>query len=169
VWMGYSQPGQLGAELGQELEPLVVLPAGQLEAVFLKHLQRVSVAERAKGQCLLGPHREDVLLALGDANWSAYRFASQGQQRSLVLALKLAELEVLLAKQGEAPVLLLDDVMAELDTSRQQVLLEQLGRVQQVFLTTTHLEQPVLYPLLQGHGQHPVQVFQVEQACLQTV
>lgn len=163
VWLGYGMVGQLGEELGHSLESLAQLETEALEQTFLTHLTRLQKAELARGHCLIGPHRDEVLVALGSPEWLATRYASQGQQRSLILALKLAELDWLLASQGQPPVLLLDDVMAELDASRQQVLLQELGRVKQVFLTTTHVEQPVLYPLLENRWEHPVQVFEVDQ------
>ena len=69
----------------------------------------------------------------------AKSFASQGQQRSIVLAVKLAELKVIEKRKDEIPVLLLDDVFAELDESRQDFLLHNLPENIQTFLTTTHI------------------------------
>ena len=79
-----------------------------------------------------GPHRDDLVLQL-DGN-SARIFGSQGQQRSCVIALKLAEAQVLKAAAKEEPVMLLDDVMSELDHSRQQYILNNLNGMQ-VFIT----------------------------------
>ena len=79
-----------------------------------------------------GPHRDDLILEL-DGN-SARAFGSQGQQRSCVIALKLAEAQVLKAACGESPVMLLDDVMSELDHTRQQYILNNLNGLQ-VFIT----------------------------------
>lgn len=79
-----------------------------------------------------GPHRDDLVLEL-DGN-SARSFGSQGQQRSCVIALKLAEAQVLKAACGESPVMLLDDVMSELDRTRQQYILNNLDGMQ-VFVT----------------------------------
>ena len=79
-----------------------------------------------------GPHRDDLLLTVNGA--AARSFGSQGQQRSVVLSLKLAEAAVLEKALGEPPVVLLDDVMSELDVSRQEYLLNQMeGR--QIFIT----------------------------------
>ncbi len=95
--------------------------------------------ERRRGQVLVGPHRDDIRFYLDGQD--ASHFGSQGQQRSIVLAIKLAEIQVLEQQlQGEIPVLLLDDVMAELDPTRQQQLLAHLDPRMQVFLTTTHLD-----------------------------
>ena len=93
--------------------------------------------ELARGQSIIGPHRDDLLFLINDRD--AKSFASQGQQRSIVLSIKLAELKVFEKQKGEIPVLLLDDVFAELDESRQDYLLHNLPENIQIFLTTTHL------------------------------
>ncbi len=88
--------------------------------------------DRRLGYTTVGPHRHDLELFINDR--PARSFASQGQQRSAALALKLAEAEVLADYFGEAPAVLLDDVMSELDPNRQEYLLNKFsGR--QVFLT----------------------------------
>lgn len=84
------------------------------------------------GHTTVGPHRDDLEITVNDL--SARSFGSQGQQRSLVLALKLAEADVLQMKTGERPVILLDDVMSELDGGRQDYLLNHLKN-RQVFIT----------------------------------
>jgi len=86
----------------------------------------------------VGPHRDEVGLLLGGQ--SARRYGSAGQQRSLVLALKLAELELVRQLWGEPPLLLLDDVLAELDAQRQQLLLEAVGEGHQCLISATHVE-----------------------------
>ena len=86
----------------------------------------------AMGATSSGPHRDDLKLSINGTD--ARSFGSQGQQRSVVLALKLAEASVLESVIGEPPAVLLDDVMSELDVSRQGYLLNQLeGR--QIFIT----------------------------------
>ena len=80
---------------------------------------------------LSGPHRDDMALMLNDADARAY--ASQGQQRTIALSLKLACVDLMRAQTGQAPVLMLDDVLSELDEKRQKAL---LGHVRgQVFIT----------------------------------
>ena len=79
-----------------------------------------------------GPHRDDIEILINDKN--AKSFASQGQQRSAVLSLKLAEASVLKERMGEEPVILLDDVLSELDSKRQDFLLNELTDCQ-VFIT----------------------------------
>jgi DNA replication and repair protein RecF len=90
------------------------------------------------GQCGVGPHRDEVELLL--AEQPARRYGSAGQQRTLVLALKLAELELVGQVVGHPPLLLLDDVLAELDPERQQLLLEAVGEGHQCLVSATHLE-----------------------------
>ncbi|HEX9291502.1 MAG TPA: DNA replication/repair protein RecF [Anaeromyxobacteraceae bacterium] len=92
--------------------------------------------DRERGYTSAGPHMDDLTLAL-DAH-GARPYASQGQQRALVLALKIAEIENLRAALGRPPLLLLDDVSSELDPQKNRYLLEYLGRLSgQAFLTTT--------------------------------
>lgn len=84
----------------------------------------------------VGIHRDDIGITIDGKD--ARTFASQGQQRSAVLALKLAQLELFGQERGEAPILMLDDVMSELDPSRRRQLLERIDRVQ-TFVTCTDL------------------------------
>ncbi len=114
--------------------------AGEQEiAVKLMKLYRIRRGDEiSRRQTLSGPHRDDVRFNLNSTD--ATSFASQGQQRSLVLALKLAELELVSNHLEEPPVLILDDVMAELDLKRQAYLMETINNGMQTILTTTHLE-----------------------------
>jgi DNA replication and repair protein RecF len=89
-----------------------------------------------RGFTSVGPHAGDVRFSLGELD--ARRFASQGQARALVLALKVAEIENLRARLGFPPLLLLDDVSSELDPERNRQLLDYLADLPaQVLLTTT--------------------------------
>jgi DNA replication and repair protein RecF len=99
------------------------------------HLRRA--AEESLGNTLVGPHRDEIELTINDTPAKAY--GSQGQQRTLVLALKLAELELIEQIVGEPPLLLLDDVLAELDLTRQNQLLSVIEDRFQTLITTTHL------------------------------
>ncbi len=104
----------------------------EAEESFLQELKRTLPSDTRSGFTSAGPHRDDLEISLNGL--SARSYGSQGQQRSAVLALKLAEAETLAGISGETPVVLLDDVMSELDQSRQDYLLNHLhGR--QVFLT----------------------------------
>jgi len=106
-------------------------------AALLEQLREQRPQELRLGQCGIGPHRDEVALELGEQ--PARRYGSAGQQRTLVLALKLAELELVQQLWGEPPLLLLDDVLAELDPERQQLLLEAVGEGHQCLVSATHL------------------------------
>ena len=86
----------------------------------------------------MGPHRDEIDLTLN--GMAARRFGSAGQQRTIVLALKLAELELVGQLCGHPPLLLLDDVLAELDPRRQLALLEAVGDSHQCLVSATHLD-----------------------------
>lgn len=85
-------------------------------------------AELDSGLCLVGAHKDDLLITINGAD--ARTYASQGQTRTAALSLKLAEREIFLAETGEAPVLLLDDVLSELDSARQEFVLNRIGEAQ---------------------------------------
>ena len=102
------------------------------EEAFREELRRAEKSDIRSGFTSVGPHRDDLEISL--SGLSARMYGSQGQQRSTVLALKLAEAQTLSELSGETPIVLLDDVMSELDQSRQDYLLNHLhGR--QVFVT----------------------------------
>ncbi len=103
-----------------------------------KQLLAQRIDEEKLGNCRIGPHRDEVRFLLN--GMPARRFGSAGQQRTLVLALKMAELELLGQIFGDLPILLLDDVLAELDKHRQLLLLEAVGDNYQCLITATHLE-----------------------------
>jgi len=109
----------------------------QMKTLFKNALEESFEKEIARGQSVIGPHRDDLTFLINGRE--AKSFASQGQQRSIVLALKLSELKVIENRKGEIPVLLLDDVFAELDENRQDFLLHNLPPNIQTFLTTTHI------------------------------
>jgi DNA replication and repair protein RecF len=89
------------------------------------HQRSHRAAELAAGSCLTGVHKDD--LEIGIDGRSARSFASQGQTRTAALSLKLAEREIVSADSGEAPILLLDDVLSELDERRQSYVLNRIG------------------------------------------
>ena len=90
-----------------------------------------------RGSTSIGPHRDDLIFLINDYNLK--NFGSQGQQRTGILALKLAELEFIKSETGEYPVLLLDDIMSELDEKRRNELLFFLKERVQTFITTTDM------------------------------
>lgn len=103
-------------------------------------LDRARKDDLGAGFTTVGPHRDDIDIAINGL--PARTYGSQGQQRSAVLALKLGEAAVLGKAIGEAPVILLDDVLSELDGARQDYLLNQMGD-RQVFITCCEIS-PVL-------------------------
>jgi DNA replication and repair protein RecF len=111
---------------------------------FAVELAQSSNRERAYRSTLIGPHRDDLTLALNDR--AAAQFSSEGQKRTLVIALKMAQADYLRGMHGTAPVLLIDDIMGELDAKRRAgflPLLEQAHRSQgQVFMTATEENWP---------------------------
>lgn len=102
------------------------------EAALLDALSRRRDAELERGVCLVGPHRDDLDLRLGDQPTKG--FASHGESWSMALALRLAAYE-LLRREGSDPVLLLDDVFAELDTARREALAQVAATAEQVLVT----------------------------------
>ena len=109
----------------------------KVQQAFLDKILSRSVAEQHHGTTLVGPHRDEVEFTINNTPAKAY--GSQGQQRTLVLALKLAELKLIEEIVGEPPLLLLDDVLAELDPLRQNQLLDAIQDRFQTLITTTHL------------------------------
>ena len=104
----------------------------EIEAAYKKALKKSEKTDLKLGFTSVGPHRDDLKITLD--NLLARTYGSQGQQRSVVLALKLSEADILETSIGEAPIILLDDVMSELDNSRQDYLLNHLNN-RQVFIT----------------------------------
>jgi DNA replication and repair protein RecF len=110
-----------------------------IEQAFLAQLLRMRDDEIGRGQTLIGPHRDDLELTMNGVSVGTY--GSRGQQRSATLALKLGEAELMRARTGEAPVLLLDDLLSELDAERRAHLLTVIAREdQQTLLTATGME-----------------------------
>ena len=121
-------------ELSHGAERMELRYAAQFEPGGLAALLKARQNEEVRaGQSLCGPHREDLELLLDGQ--PARVFASQGQQRSVVLSLKMAEAAAAAAITGEHPVLLLDDVLSELDDGRKQYLLTRM-REKQTFVTS---------------------------------
>ncbi|HEY2476883.1 MAG TPA: DNA replication/repair protein RecF [Candidatus Cybelea sp.] len=129
-----------GEQLAVTYEPNVAFTEATRESIaaaFEARLEQTREAERNRKTSLTGPHRDDMGLALDGASLAAY--GSQGQQRTAVLALKIAEYSVMRDRSGESPLLLLDDVLSELDEERAAALLSEIGEYDQAFVTATHL------------------------------
>ena len=108
-----------------------------IAASFEEALRKGAEQERVRGVTLFGPHRDELALELNGRSLAA--FGSQGQQRTAVLAVKVAEYTVMHERSGEAPLLLLDDVLSELDAERARAFLDAVGGFEQAFITATHL------------------------------
>ncbi|HHV61160.1 MAG TPA: DNA replication/repair protein RecF [Firmicutes bacterium] len=121
-----------------------------LKDEFARNLKKVRSEEIERGVSLVGPHRDDVAFLI--EGMDARTYASQGQQRSIVLCLKFSELEFIRSETGDAPILLLDDVMSEIDRSHQELLLSYISQDLQAFLTATHLGQVDLGHLDSNRG-----------------
>ncbi|HET9135421.1 MAG TPA: DNA replication and repair protein RecF [Candidatus Kapabacteria bacterium] len=132
---------------GREVPSLKYLPMGLEESVtdfralLERGFQSNESEELRRGTTLAGAHRDELLLYIDDGR-EARRFASQGQHKTLLVSMKLAEFQYLFDATGETPILLLDDVFSELDAERAQqlLLLISSGSYGQVFITSTTRE-----------------------------
>ena len=125
--------------LGLAYETNAPVRAGETPREALaRRLIETADKEAWNGTTLIGPHRDDLTFRLGDRNLAG--FASRGQQRTAILAFKLAELDLLTTLDGRPPLLLLDDVFSELDPERRGHLVRRIAELPQAFVTTTTLE-----------------------------
>lgn len=118
-----------------------IIPEDDVETIYQKVItsyKKNRSNEIRKGTTLSGPHRDNLEFLINDKN--AHDFASQGQQRTISLSVKLAEIQLVHELTQEYPILLLDDVMSELDHRRQSRLLNYIHGKTQTFITTTDLE-----------------------------
>lgn len=110
----------------------------QIRTGYLESLQQRRQEEIARGVTTIGPHRDELRFLANGVDLGIY--GSRGQARSAILALKIAEVNWMHARSGYWPIMLLDEVLAELDTQRRYDLLERLNQSEQVLLTTTDLD-----------------------------
>ncbi len=141
------QAGQDGSDLDTAVAHAEWLAAHQtdVEAVTAKFAAELKTAQPhdlARGVTTVGPHRDDWYFWLNGRHLGHY--GSRGQQRSAMLALKMAEINWMESNSGEPPVLLLDEVVAELDAQRRSLLLQYVQRVSQAILTATD---PAMFPI----------------------
>jgi len=129
----YRQISGTQQELKIQYEPCVI------EENFREMLITKQNDEIRQEVSLIGPHRDDISFYINNVN-SRY-FASQGQQRTIAICLKLAELQNIYYQTQELPILLLDDVTSELDKKRREELLKFIGEDIQVFITTTDISE----------------------------
>ena len=124
-------------------------PGESARDALARRLVETAEKEVWNGSTLVGPHRDDLVFELAGRDLAS--FASRGQQRTAILALKLAELDVLTALDGRPPLLLLDDVFSELDPDRRSHLVRRIAALPQAFVTTTTLDD--LDPALRAIAQ----------------
>lgn len=133
-----------------------ILKPDEIKEIFETKLKDRQNEEIIRAQTVIGPHRDDIYFQINGID--AKSFASQGQQRTIVLSLKLAEMDFIRDIIKENPILLLDDVLAELDSSRQNYLLNSIGKEVQTIITTVdissfkedYLKDVTIYKVEQG-------------------
>ncbi len=130
----------------------------EIKDFFIKELEKILDKEIYAGKTLLGPHRDDLEILINGK--SAKGYASQGQQRTVVLALKLSELELIKGEKGSYPLLLLDDVFSELDKERREGLLSLINEKVQTLITATNIS------FLEGLVLNKIDVYNVEKGKL---
>jgi DNA replication and repair protein RecF len=130
--------------VSREAEELRIEYQSSVKQDFAVELAQTRRREQASRATLIGPHRDEVQLLLNDR--SASQFGSEGQKRTVVVALKIAQAEYLTGIHGSPPILLIDDIMGELDVKRRSGLLPLLERANQargqVFMTATEENWP---------------------------
>lgn len=132
---------------------------------ILEKLKTIYNEDVDRGNTIYGPHRDDLEISLDGTGIKP--FASQGQQRTAVLSLKIAELEIIKNETGSTPVLLLDDVMSELDYNRRKLLLSSIGNAQ-ILLTCTDRSH-IADNFISGTTNRTIQYFHVENGNVSSV
>lgn len=143
----WAEPIHRGISRGLEELQIRYLPVsglnpewapGEMASFLEQKLSGLQKRELERGVTLAGPHRDELQFLVN--GYDVQTYGSQGQQRTTALSLKLAEIELIRQEVGEAPVLLLDDVLSELDDYRQTHLLNTIQGTVQTFVTTTSVE-----------------------------
>ncbi len=136
----YTDLAGLGEELSVGYRPSLEdadAPDSDLPGLFRHRLAQLQTKEIYQGMTLCGPHRDDLQLLVNGKDVQYY--GSRGQQRSVALALRLAEMRYMTNRTGEQPILLLDEALAELDDDRRRLLLRLMETHPQVIVTTSNL------------------------------
>lgn len=135
---GGRETPSLEYDLSFKLKPEDAADGKRAKSIFFEQLMSSHEREIAAGATLWGIHKDDLIIRLDGKN--ARNFASQGQQRSLALGLKLAEAAISASNTGESPVLLLDDVFSELDEERRSYLCERMKRGQVIMTACSDVD-----------------------------
>ena len=108
---------------------------------YFEKLCEYTEKEKENMFCLVGPHRDEIIFEINGKN--AKNYASQGQIRTAVLCLKLAQMEIIKEETDEFPVLLLDDILSELDKKRREFLISKI-KDKQIIITCTDIEDSIV-------------------------
>jgi DNA replication and repair protein RecF len=130
----YSQMAPTSEKYELTYEPSIPVDGSSIESSFTRKLHESQHRERERGVTLVGPHRDDYSQKLNGRDMR--RFSSEGQQRTASLSLKLAGTELLHRETGEWPVVLFDEVFAELDRQRCKMIGALVDQFDQVFIAT---------------------------------
>jgi DNA replication and repair protein RecF len=137
------------------------VPLEKIAQGFRESLLQLRSEEIARGMTTIGPHRDDLRFLSNSIDLGVY--GSRGQTRTAMLALKLAEVAWMKARSGQWPVLLLDEVLAELDQDRRSDLIERLAKGEQIMMSTTDMD------LFSPDLVHRATVWQIQAGRLQEV
>lgn len=126
---------------GNEILNIIYTPSVKKGENFLEKLCEYTEKEKENMFCLVGPHRDEIIFEINEKN--AKNYASQGQIRTAVLCLKLAQMEIIKEETGEFPVLLLDDILSEIDKNRREFLISKI-KDKQIIITCTDIEESIV-------------------------
>lgn len=129
-WDKYRSPSEIPTDFPK-------FSRAEAKEALNRVIEQEFLREHQRGSSLFGPHADQIIFKIDDKD--AGNFASQGQQRSLVLSYKMAEVALLKDVLGQTPILLLDDVMSELDEDRRSQLIRAISHDMQTFITSTNL------------------------------
>lgn len=129
----------------------------EIKETFRRKLAEIREKEIERGITLIGPHRDDFVILIKEVNLNL--FGSRGEQRIAAFSLRLSEFFFVKSREGEEPVVLLDDITSELDPLRQKLLLNFIQNRTQIFITTT---QPLLFKPLYSSKVHFFKIVQGE-------
>ena len=115
-----------------------LLQKNHYQKLILESIEKLKHDEVKLGTSLIGPHRDDIEITLSGFNISDY--ASRGQIRSIVLALKLAEAKIISELKKSDPIIILDDVMSEMDSERRKLILDLIASYDQVLITVPDIK-----------------------------
>jgi len=141
----------------------IVISIEEIRSAITEAIEKKQAEETARGLSVVGPHKDDYIFRLTKNTSKSFElknFASQGEHKTFVIALKLAEYHFLKDNLGNSPLLLLDDLLSELDSDRVSMIISHLKNYGQIFLTTTGLEYSK--ELKKFYDQESINYFKIE-------